>query len=294
VDNERRYDQDVMAFRQYGEEVHIIQMGVRKGVLLGKREFTVDLQSQVQQEFLKAFYTSNPIPYMILLNSSCWQDDDEKEALEEFLASKRGGKVKLFIPLRGDNLSLVKLAEKNIESKLDKNSPLVDLQKALNLPVLPKIIECFDISNLGKEHIVSGMVRFTDLKPDKSNYRRYKMKTVRTQDDFASMNEVVARRYRRLIDEKARMPDLVVVDGGQGQVGAAKAALQSLGLQLPLIGISKPDEEIYLPEESTPKRYAKNSRMILLLRQIRDATHNYTIRYNRKRRQMKIREEFKP
>jgi excinuclease ABC subunit C len=293
VDNERRYDQDVMAFRQYGEHVHIVHMGIRKGVLLGKNEFTVDLQPQVQQEFLKAFYTSNQIPHMILLNSPCWQDDDEKEALEEFLSSKREAKVKLFIPMRGDNLSLIKLAEKNIESKLDKNSPLVDLWNALNLPVLPQIIECFDISNLGKEHIVSGMVRFTDMKPDKSHYRRFRMKTVRTQDDFASINEVITRRYRRLIDEKAQMPDLVIVDGGPGQVSAAKAAFQSLGLQLPLIGISKPDEEIYLPEESTPRCYPKNSRMILLLRQIRDATHNYAIGYNRKRRQMKTREEFK-
>jgi len=292
VDNERSYDQDVMVFRQYGEKVLIVQIGVRKGVLLGKREFTVDLQPQVQQEFLKAFYTSNQIPHEILINSPCWLDNSEKEALEEFLSTKRGASVKLFVPKRGDNLSLIKLAEKNIESKLGKNSPLVDLQTSLNLPVLPNIIECFDISNLGKEHIVSGMVRFVDAKPDKSNYRRFKMKTVKAQDDFASINEVITRRYKRLIDEKAQMPDLVVVDGGPGQVSAAKTALQSLGLQLPLIGISKQNEEIYLPEESIPRRYPKDSRMILLLRQIRDATHNFSIGYNRKRRQMKIREEF--
>ena len=292
VDNERSYDQDVMVFRQCGGKVLIVQMGVRKGVLLGKREFTIDLQPQVQQEFLKAFYTSNQIPHEILLNNPCWLDNGEKKALEEFFSTKRGASVKLVIPKRGDNLSLLKLAEKNIESKLDKNNALVDLQTSLNLPALPNIIECFDISNLGKEHIVSGMVRFTDAKPDKSNYRKFKMRTVATQDDFASMNEVVTRRYKRLIDEKARMPDLVVVDGGPGQVSAAKTALQSLGLQLPLIGISKENEEIYLPDESIPRRYPKNSRMILLLRQIRDAAHNFSIGYNRKRRQMKMREEF--
>jgi excinuclease ABC subunit C len=292
VDTERSYDQDVMVFRQLGEKVLIIQMGIRKGVLLGKKEFTVDLQPQVEQEFLKAFYMSNQIPREILLNSPCWQANHEKEALEKFFSTRRGAPVKLVIPRRGDKLSLVRLAEKNIESNLDENSALTDLQTALNLPAPPKIIECFDISNLGEEHIVSGMVRYTDAKPDKRNFRRFKMKTVTMQDDTASINEVITRRYKRLMDEKAQMPDLVVVDGGAGQVNAAKTALQSLGLQLPLIGLSKENEEIHLPNESFPRRYPTNSRMILLLRQIRDATHNFSIGYNRKRRQMKMREEF--
>ena len=292
VDTERSYDQDVMVFRQLGEKVLIIQMGIRRGVLLGKKEFTVDLQPQVEQEFLKAFYTSNQIPHEILLNRPCWQDKGEKEALEKFFSTRRGASVKLLIPRRGDKLSLVKLAEKNIESNLDENSALTDLQTALNLPAPPRIIECFDISNLGEEHIVSGMIRYTNAKPDRQNYRRFKMKTVSMQDDLACINEVVTRRYKRLLTEKAQMPDLVVVDGGAGQVNAAKTALQSLGLQLPLIGLSKENEEIHLPNESFPRRYQKNSRMILLLRQIRDATHNFSIGYNRKRRQMKMREEF--
>jgi excinuclease ABC subunit C len=112
------------------------------------------------------------------------------------------------------------------------------------------------------------------------------------QDDFASMSEVVMRRYKRLVNEKSQMPDLIVVDGGPGQVNAAETSLKSLGLQLPLIGLSKEYEEIHLPNESLPRRFPKNSRMMLLLRKIRDVTHNFSIRYNRKRRQMKMREEF--
>jgi excinuclease ABC subunit C len=293
VDTERRFDQDVMAFRQLGEKLLTVQMSVRKGVLLGKKEFAVDLQPQVEQEFLKAFYSTSLIPREILLNKRCWQDNSERKALEEFLASKRGAPVSLTIPRKADKLNLVKLAEKNIESTLNENCALVDLQSALNLPNLPRIIECFDVSNLGQEHVVSGMVRFTDAKPDKTNYHKFRIKTFTGQDDFAAMNEVVKRRYHRLIEEKAQLPDIVIVDGGPGQVTAAQSALKTLGLHLPLIGLAKEHEDIFLPGESTPLRFSKNSRMMLLLRQIRDSTHNFSIGYNRKRRQIKLREEFK-
>lgn len=293
VDNERRFDQDVMVFKLFGEKMLAVQMGVRKGVLLGKKEFSVDLQQQIEQEFLKAYYTTNQIPREILLNKPCWQGNEEKKALEEFLSQKRLAPVSLTIPRRADKLSLVRLAEKNLESSLDVDSSLVDLQNALNLPALPRVIECFDISNLGTEHVVSGMVCFRDAKPDKKNYRKFKIKTFKGQDDFAAVNEVVTRRYKRLLEEKSQLPDLVVIDGGPGQVGAAKAALQSLGLQLPLIGLAKEHEEIYLPGESAPRCLDKNSKMMLLLRRIRDASHEFSLGYNRKRRQMKIREEFK-
>jgi excinuclease ABC subunit C len=293
VDQERRFDQDVLAFRRFGEKVLAVQMGVRKGVLLGKKEFTVDLQPQVEQELLKAFYSANQIPTEILLNKPCWENPAEKAALEQFLSSKRGGSVKLTVPRRGNNFALVKLAEKNIESTLEEDSALVDLQTAFNLPTLPRIIECFDISNLGQEHVVAGMVRFTNAKPDKRNYRKFKIKTVAGQDDFASVNEVVLRRYKRLTEEKAPLPDLVVIDGGPGQVSAAKAAFDALGLQVPLIGLAKEREEIYLPGETTSLQFNKTSRMMLLLRQMRDAVHNFALGYNIKRRDMQLRDDFK-
>jgi len=292
VDNERHFDQDLMAFRRIGGKLFVVQMGMRKGVLLGKKEFSMDFQPDVEQEFLKAFYSVNLIPREILLNKSCWRGNSEKKALEEFLSSKRGAPVSMVIPRKAEKLSLIRLAEKNIEYVLNEDSALVDLQSALNLPSLPRVIECFDVSNLGHEHVVAGMVRFTDAKPDRSNYRKFKLKFIVGQDDFAAMNEVVKRRYKRLTEEKKQLPDLVVVDGGPGQVSAAQSAIKSLGLQLPLIGLAKKHEEIFLPEELTPLRFSKNRRMMLLLRQIRDATHNFSISYNRKRRQMKMREEF--
>jgi excinuclease ABC subunit C len=293
VDNERRFDQDIMAFKRVGEKMLAVQMGVRKGVLRGKTQFTVDLQPQVEQEFLKAFYTTNQIPREILLNKPCWQEPEERKALEEFFSAKRCAPVSLTIPRRADKLALVQLAEKNLESTLEVDSALVDLQTALNLPVLPRVIECFDVSNLGQEHVVSGMVSFKDAKPDKKNYRKFKIKTFIGQDDFAAVNEVVLRRYKRLVEEKSQLPDLLMIDGGPGQVSAAKAALQTLGLQIPLIGLAKEHEEIYLPDESASRNFDKNSRMMLLLRKIRDAAHDFSLSYNLKRRQMKIREEFK-
>ncbi len=294
VDNERRFDQDVMVFKRIGEKMHAVQMGVRKGVLLGKKEFTVDLQPQIEQEFLKAFYTTNLIPREILLNKPVWQEPSEKEALEKFFEAKRLAPVSLTIPRKADKLALVKLAEKNLESSLEFDSALVDLQNSLNLPALPRVIECFDISNLGTEHVVSGMVTFKDAKPDKKNYRKFKIKSFVGQDDFAAVNEVVSRRYKRQLEEKNPLPDLVMIDGGPGQVSAAQAALQTLGLQLPLIGLAKEREEIYRPDDPSPHVFDKNSRMMLLLRKIRDATHDFSVGYNRKRRQMKVREEFKP
>jgi excinuclease ABC subunit C len=292
VDIERQFDQDLMVFRRSSGKLFVVQMSVRKGVLLGKKDFSMDFSPYVEQEFLKAFYSVNLIPREILLNKSCWQGNSEKKALEEFLSSKRGAPVIIIIPRKGDKLSLIRLAEKNIEYTLNENSVLGALQSALNLPSIPRVIECFDVSNLGYEHIVSGMVRFTDAKPDKSNYRKFKLKFVAGQDDFAAMKEVVTRRYRRLTEEKKQLPDLVIVDGGPGQITAAQSAIKSLGLQLPLIGLAKKHEEIFLPGELMPLRFGENSRMMLLLRQIRDATHNFSISYNRKRRQMKMRGEF--
>jgi excinuclease ABC subunit C len=293
VDGHRGYDQDVIAFRRLGKNVLVVQLGVRRGVLLGKQEYSVDFEPQVEQEFLKKFYITQQIPREILLNTAAWSDHEEKAALEAYFSTVRGGPVTLTVPEGGDELRLIKLAAKNIEANLDEDSALVDLQTALSLPTLPRIIECFDVSNLGKEHVVSGMVRFKDGKPDTRNYRRFRIKKVVGQDDFASIKEAVTRRYTRLSNENAPLPDLVVVDGGSAQVSAARQALKSLELQIPLVGLAKAREEIFLPDEAIPRRFNKSSRMMLLLRRIRDSAHTFAIRYSRKRKHMKVRDEFK-
>lgn len=292
VDNERDFDQDVIAFRKVGERMLVVQMGIRKGVLLGKKDFQTDFQEHFEQEFLRAFYSANQIPREIIINKIFWTDNSEKVALEKYLETVRGARVTLTVPIKGEKLQLIELANKNIEVNMEYDSSLLDLKDALNLPALPLVIESFDISNMGDEHIVSGMVRFVNAKPDRSGYRKFKMKTVKSADDFASMREVVYRRYKRLLEEKAAMPDLILIDGGSEQLNSAQDSLRSLGLSLPVIGLAKKYEEIYLPDESIPRKFDKNSKMMLLLRRIRDATHDFSLGYNRKRRQMKMRDQF--
>ena len=292
VDNEKKYDQDIMVFMRSNERVMIVQMGIRKGVLLGKKDFVIDYQDNFEYEFLRAFYTSNPIPHEILLNENCWVDNNEKLAIEDFLANLRGGPVRINVPLKGERKKLIDLAKKNIDLNMEHDAALFELQNSLNLPSLPIIIESFDISNIGDEHIVSGMVRFVNAKPDKSGYRKFKIKTVHMANDFASIQEVVYRRYSRLQRENSRLPDLILIDGGAEQLSFAIKSLEKLGLSIPIIGLAKKMEDIYLPSEVTPRKFNNNSKMMLLLRKIRDETHNFSLNYNKKRRQMKMREEF--
>jgi excinuclease ABC subunit C len=155
------------------------------------------------------------------------------------------------------------------------------LQEALGLPEPPRIIECFDISNISTTHKVASMVCFRDGKPDRTNYRRYRIKTVEGQDDFASMAEVVHRRYSRVLNEGIRKPSLIVVDGGKGQLSSARRELEAIGLgDLPTIGLAKEREEIFRPGESRPLVIDHSSGAIRLLQRIRDEAHRFANGYH--------------
>jgi len=146
---------------------------------------------------------------------------------------------------------------------------------------VPRVIECFDVSNLMGSNVVGSMSRLVDGTPDKNGYRRFKIRTVEGQDDFASMKEIVFRRYSRLRRESANMPDLVLVDGGMGQLGAALAAMQEAGVELPCIGIAKEFEEIYSPDENEPMRLPERSGALKVLQRARDEAHRFGIAYHR-------------
>lgn len=293
VDNDRKFNQDIIAIKTYQHQTSIVHMSIQKGVLLGKRDFSIDYQENVLQEFIKAYYSNNPVPREIILSQKCWIDDEEKSALEEFLSNLKGGVVVLIVPVKGDKHKLIELGLKNIESNMEHNGALLDLKNAINLSVIPLIIESFDVSNLGREHVVCGMVRFVNAKANKSGYRKFLLKTTDGQNDFAGIKEAVYRRYKRLLSENMLMPDLILIDGGKEQLSSALDALRELGIQLPVIGLAKRLEEIYLPGQDNPKLFDKNSQMMLLLRQIRDETHHFAISYNKKRREIKMRDEFK-
>lgn len=206
--------------------------------------------------------------------------------------------VEAIVPKIGDKKKLVSLSLKNAlefrkeretarEGKKSRNREVLQiLQKDMRLPQLPLVIECFDNSNFQGTTPVASMVRFADGKPDKKNYRHYNIRSVEGPNDFASMKEIVGRRYRRVIDEEQPLPDLILIDGGKGQLSSAVDALKELGIygKVPVAGIAKKLEEIYYPEDPFPLHIGKKSPGLLLLQQIRDEAHRFAITFHRKKR----------
>jgi excinuclease ABC subunit C len=207
-------------------------------------------------------------------------------------------KIENVVPKIGDKKKLLALSIKNaLELKKDKEilregkksrqkEVLITLQKDLQLQNIPNVIECFDNSNFQGTTPVASMVRFVDAKPEKKSYRHFNIKTVEGPDDFASMKEIVFRRYKRILEEAAKLPDLIVVDGGKGQLSSACEALRELNIygQVPIIGIAKKLEEIYYPEDPFPLHINKKSQGLLLLQQIRDEAHRFAITFHRQKR----------
>ncbi len=206
--------------------------------------------------------------------------------------------IEITQPKIGDKKKLIDLSIKNAlyfkqeqeriqyDKEVKSNRILIQLQKDLNLKEIPKHIECFDNSNIQGTNPVSSMVYFKNGKPDKKNYRKYKIKTVTGPDDFASMKEVVSRRYQRLLSNNEPLPNLVLIDGGKGQLSAAVEALKDLNIynQIPIIGIAKRLEEIYFPEDSYPILINKKSTSLKLLQHLRDEAHRFAITFHRSRR----------
>lgn len=202
------------------------------------------------------------------------------------------------VPKIGDKKKLVSLSLKNAlelqkqrellraERKHKKNEVLAALQTEMRLPVAPNIIECFDNSNLQGTTPVASMVRFVDGKPDKKGYRHFNIKTVDGPDDFASMKEIVFRRYKRLLDENLPLPDLILIDGGKGQLSHACEALKELNVygRIPIVGIAKRLEELYYPEDQYPLHLSKKSQGLRLLQFIRDEAHRFAITFHRQKR----------
>lgn len=293
VDLIKNFDQDVIALVTNNEDAIFEIFTISKGVIAGKSEYKLQYSEDVFEEFLKRYYSSRNIPYEIIVNTKFYETMQDKDILEEYFSKLRNQKVVITYPEKGDKLALVKLAEKNALINLEENKVLVELQEKLNLPDYPKIIECFDISNLSYDHIVAGMTRFVDGKADTKGYRKFMIKyTQGKNDDFASMSEVIYRRYKRIKLEKGEYPDLILIDGGLGQLNASLKSLKALGLKIPIISLAKENEEIYTPNDNKPMQFDKNSKMLLLLREIRDSVHHFVLGYNRKRRDMKLRDEF--
>jgi excinuclease ABC subunit C len=208
--------------------------------------------------------------------------------------------VKMHVPKRGDKRKLMELSERNaryfmrdkqsqqetVDPDVRSNRILKTLQNDLKLKDLPHHIECFDNSNIQGTNAASACVVFKNAKPSKSDYRKYNINTVQGPDDFASMTEVVYRRYKRLRDEEEPFPQLIIIDGGKGQLSASVSALRSLNLygQIPIIGIAKKLEEIYFPGDSVPLHLDKRSESLKLIQQLRNEAHRFSLAHHRQKR----------
>ncbi len=227
-------------------------------------------------------------------------DFEDRETVEELLSEKCGKRVHILVPQRGEKRSLIDLAGNNAKQSFDQRFRVLKpaaraiqeaLQDALTLPEFPKRIECFDISHIQGAETVASMVVWEDGRMKKSDYRKFIIRSVDGVDDFASMREVVTRRYKRLESEKKPMPSLVLIDGGLGQLHAAAEALESLQIiNQPLAAIAKREEVIYVyGQEDEPVVLDHHSPVLHLVQQIRDEAHRFAVTFHRKRRQIRDR-----
>ncbi len=289
VVNRKLTDIDVVTITSSATDAFINYLQVKEGAIIFSKNLEIkkkldepdeDIISMATQELRSTYLSHNP---EVFTNIPLTVKSDEFENI---------------VPQIGDKKKLVDLSLKNAlylkrereinkeERKTKKNEVLHILQENLRLIQYPKIIECFDNSNFQGTNPVAAMVRFVDGKPDKKGYRHFNIKTVVGPDDFASMKEIVGRRYKRIMEEQGEYPQLIIVDGGKGQLSSAVEALQELGLygKIPIVGIAKRLEEIYYPEDPLPLLISKKSPALLLIQRIRDEAHRFGITFHRLKR----------
>ena len=280
IEREGEANEDFVSLVEHGSKAYVQLFRQIGGVIRDRKKFEFDLaDEQPLGEFLPRFYEAGGIPRRIYVE----EEPEDKSALEHYLADKREGPVSILVPEKGDKHKLLQLLRKNILLEIGGTADpaLVELQHELDLQAIPRVIECFDVSNLFGSSIVGSMVQFVNAKPNKSNYRRFKIRTVEGQDDFASMKEIVFRRYYRIKMEKSTPPDLIVIDGGPGQLNAALSALAELQLSIPCVSLAKEFEEIYHPDKSEPIRLPRSSAALKILQYARDEAHRFGISYHR-------------
>jgi len=279
---DKTYDQDAINYLVSKGTIFLVVFNVHKGVLINKTEFEFDYKEGFMEEFLLRYYDEADVPREIIIPT------EVDESLAQYLSLKRREQTsrrvstKVVVPKKGDKKELLDIAMINLENSFRKDElSIKDLQTKLRMQSLPEVIECFDISNIQGSFAVGSMVQFRGGKPDKRNYRRFRIKTVEGIDDFAMMREVVRRRYSRLRKENAEMPDLIVLDGGKGQLSSAIEILKEQGLKIPTISLAKKLEEVFVPGRRYPLVLPTDSYALKLLQRVRDEAHRFAITYHR-------------
>ncbi len=297
-------DQDVVAISQSGDDSCAQVFFIRGGKLLGREHFVLSGTGETERKevlsaFLKQYYSNTPyVPRELILP----EEIDESRIIEQWLHSKRGAAVKIQVPKRGKKREMLELVEKNAVEVLEQlaekrrhdleatEGAVAALQEALALPVPPSRIECYDISNIQGTEAVGSMVVFVGGKPAPAEYRHFRIKTIEGPNDYAMMREVLDRRFKRALAERERgegkgkfaaLPDLLVVDGGKGQLGVAVEVLQALSLSsIPAIGLAKEFETIFRTDGQEPLSLPDSPARHLLQR-LRDEAHRFAVTYHR-------------
>jgi excinuclease ABC subunit C len=325
IHTEGQDDQDVIALASAEDETCAQVFFFRNGKLIGREFFILQgtrdsSPGEVMSSFLQQFYESSPhVPAEIIVEA----EPDDRAVVQSWLKEKRKAAVTITEPKRGEKLRLVEMVKQNAQEVLEQQRikwltdsqktqlALEELQEALNLAAPPQRIECYDISNTQGTNSVGAMVVFEMGRPKSSEYRRFKIKTVEGPNDFASHQEMLRRRFRRLAsheresevyyDEKEgesivqleqevalqhdwALPDLIIIDGGKGQLSAAMEVLQELHIDIPTVGLAKENEEIFVPGSPDPIILPRSSQGLYMVQRIRDEAHRFGITYHRKLR----------
>jgi len=290
-------DRDVIALSRSGGSSCALVFQVRRGRLINRDIFYPhDTSGATDEELmtsvLKQYYAdaANIMPEIVLGERA-----EDMKAVSAFLSKKRGAKVRMVVPTKGAKLKLVKMARDNARLLLERkmlysgeekiSEALVELKQKLSLEKVPVRIEAFDVSNIQGTEIVGAMVTFVGGRAHKSDYRKFKVFVEGKPNDVASINEIVSRRYGGSLSKTLSLPDLILIDGGAGQVSAARKGLDSSGIKdIPIIGLAKKHEEIYFTGRLAPLRLPRDSASLRLLQRIRDEAHRFAITYHRLRR----------
>jgi excinuclease ABC subunit C len=299
---------DIVAFAQGAGGDAGVQVGfLRNGKIIGSEFFPMqaainDTPGEILSSFITQFYAEAAlVPPRLMLQSTL--PEQEMPIINEWLAGLRGGRVELTVPQRGDNRWLVEMVAKSAAENLEQarikhlsdemkmTAAMTELADALDLPRLPRRIECYDNSNLQGTNPVASMVVFVDGKPAKKEYRRFNIKTVVGADDFASMKEIISRRFRRAAESNEEeegkwttLPDLVIIDGGKGQLNAALEALAEVGMDVPICGLAKEQEELFLPDRKDSILLPRDAQSLFLVQRIRDEAHRFAVTFHRAKR----------
>ncbi len=316
IHTEGQDDQDVIALASAGDETCAQVFFFRGGKLVGREYFILQgtresSPAEVMGSFLQQFYESSPhVPAEIIVEV----EPDDRAVLQSWLKEKRRGAVVISAPKRGEKLGLVEMVKQNAQEVLEQQRikwltdsqktqmALEELQEVLNLAAPPYRIECYDISNTQGTNSVGAMVVFEAGRPKNSEYRRFKIKTVQGPNDFASLQEMLRRRFRRQALKEGEsteqieqeqdtsfqhdwaMPDLIIIDGGKGQLSTAMDVLQELRIDVPTVALAKENEEIFIPGSPDPIMLPRSSQGLYLVQRIRDEAHRFGITYHRKLR----------